>query len=81
MLCVHTRLCFAQGAIFQNAVLTSTSFTGADVENADFTEVCTVQLTFACRAGQVCWQMLCRKIYAKFGSTWLMHGLWSRGCS
>ena len=28
-----------QGAIFQNAVITSTSFTDADVENADFTEV------------------------------------------
>ena len=30
---------FDQGAIFANAVLTSTSFTGADVENADFTDV------------------------------------------
>lgn len=28
-----------QGTIFKNAVLTSTSFVGADVENADFTEV------------------------------------------
>lgn len=29
----------SQGAIFKNAVLTSTSFVGANVENADFTEV------------------------------------------
>lgn len=32
-------VCAGQGAIFQNAVLTSTSFTGANVEDADFTEV------------------------------------------
>lgn len=29
----------SQGTIFKNAVLTSTSFVGANVEDADFTEV------------------------------------------
>lgn len=34
-----------QGTIFKNAVLTSTSFDGANVEGADFTEVRTILTT------------------------------------